>query len=182
MIMQAAFFKLANVIPIEDAVKYLKESIVQSYGRKGEKVVQMNYQAVDQGIEALKKISVPESWKTAEDNVKQEDTDLPEFIKNVMNPMNAMKGDELPVSAFKGAEDGTFPAGTSAYEKRGIAVNIPEWQVDKCIQCNQCSFVCPHAAIRPFLLNDEEKSNAPESFVTKPAIGGQLKVCITRFR
>ncbi|NLM09606.1 MAG: pyruvate:ferredoxin (flavodoxin) oxidoreductase [Clostridiaceae bacterium] len=175
MIMQAAFFKLANVIPIEDAVKYLKESIVQSYGRKGEKVVQMNYQAVDQGIEALKKISVPESWKTAEDNVKQEDTDLPEFIKNVMNPMNAMKGDELPVSAFKGAEDGTFPAGTSAYEKRGIAVNIPEWQVDKCIQCNQCSFVCPHAAIRPFLLNDEEKSNAPESFVTKPAIGGQLK-------
>ena len=175
MIMQAAFFKLANVIPVEEAVKYLKESIVKSYGNKGEKVVQMNYQAVDKGIDALKKIEVPESWKTAVDAEEQKEEDAPDFIKNIMNPMNAMKGDELPVSAFVGAEDGTFPAGTSAYEKRGIAVNVPEWQIDNCIQCNQCSFVCPHAAIRPFLLDDEEKANAPDSFETKPAIGAQLK-------
>ncbi|HZK26243.1 MAG TPA: pyruvate:ferredoxin (flavodoxin) oxidoreductase [Thermoclostridium sp.] len=175
MIMQAAFFKLANVIPVEEAVKYLKESIVKSYGNKGEKVVQMNYQAVDKGIEALKKIDVPESWKTVVDADKQQEDDVPDFIKNIMNPMNAMKGNELPVSAFVGAEDGTFPAGTSAYEKRGVAVNVPEWQIDNCIQCNQCSFVCPHAAIRPFLLDDEEKDNAPENFETKPAIGGQLK-------
>ena len=175
MIMQAAFFKLANVIPVEEAVKYLKESIVKSYGNKGEKVVQMNYQAVDKGIDALKKIEVPESWKTAVDAEEQKEEDAPDFIKNIMNPMNAMKGDELPVSASVGAEDGTFPAGTSAYEKRGIAVNVPEWQIDNCIQCNQCSFVCPHAAIRPFLLDDEEKANAPDSFETKPAIGAQLK-------
>lgn len=175
MIMQAAFFKLADVIPVDEAVKYLKESIVKSYGKKGEKVVQMNYKAVDQGIDALKKISVPESWKTADNVTKHDAKNLPDFVKNIMNPMNAMKGDDLPVSAFEGREDGTFPQGTSAFEKRGIAVNIPEWQIDKCIQCNQCSFVCPHAAIRPFLLTDEEKANAPESFATKPAIGGQVK-------
>jgi len=175
MIMQAAFFKLANVIPIEDAVKYLKDSIVKSYGKKGEKVVQMNYMAVDKGIEALKKVNVPESWKNAQDEVKHENSDVPEFIRKIMVPMNSMKGDELPVSAFVGAEDGTFPAGTSAYEKRGIAVNVPEWQIENCIQCNQCSFVCPHAAIRPFLLNDEEKSKAPSAFETKPAMGAQLK-------
>jgi len=152
MIMQAAFFKLADVIPVDDAVKYLKDSILKSYGKKGEKIIQMNYKAVDQGIDALKKVNVPESWKTADNVTKQESAELPEFIRNVMNPMNAMKGDELPVSAFADAADGTFPQGTSAYEKRGIAVNVPEWQVDNCIQCNQCSFVCPHAAIRPFLL------------------------------
>ncbi|NLM26761.1 MAG: pyruvate:ferredoxin (flavodoxin) oxidoreductase [Clostridiaceae bacterium] len=175
MIMQAAFFKLANVIPLDDAVKYLKQSIVDSYGRKGEKVVQMNYMAVDKGIEALHKVNVPESWKTADNITKKEKDDLPDFVKNVMNPMVAMKGDDLPVSAFTGAEDGTFPQGLSAYEKRGIAVTVPEWQINKCIQCNQCSFVCPHSVIRPFLLNDEEKKNAPEGFVTKPAMGPQLK-------
>ncbi len=175
MIMQAAFFKLADVIPVDDAVEYLKESIVKSYGKKGEKVVQMNYQAVDKGIEALHKVKVPASWKTADNITKEEPEGLPEFVKNVMNPMTALKGDELPVSAFSGAEDGTFPQGTSAYEKRGVAVTVPEWQMDNCIQCNQCSFVCPHAVIRPFLLNEEEKKNAPEAFVTKPAIGKQLK-------
>ncbi len=175
MIMQAAFFKLADVIPVEEAVKYLKDSIVKSYGKKGEKIIQMNYKAVDKGIEALKKVNVPDSWKTADNVTKHDTRDLPDFIKNVMNPMNAMKGDDLPVSAFVGREDGTFPAGTSAYEKRGIAVNVPEWQVEHCIQCNQCSFVCPHAVIRPFLLTDEEKANAPESFATKPAVGAQLK-------
>ena len=175
MIMQAAFFKLADVIPVDEAVKYLKDSIVKSYGKKGEKIIQMNYKAVDQGIDALKKVNVPENWKNADDETKQDTRDLPDFIKNIMVPMNAMKGDDLPVSAFAGREDGTFPSGTSAYEKRGIAVNIPEWQTDNCIQCNQCSYVCPHAAIRPFLLNDAEKAAAPEAFVTKPAQGAQLK-------
>ena len=176
MIMQAAFFKLANVIPIDDAVKYLKESIVQAYGKKGQAILDMNFKAVDRGIESLVKVNVPESWKTAQDtNTDAQDDDKPEFIKKIMEPMNAQKGDTLPVSAFKGAEDGTFPAGTSAYEKRGIAVNVPEWQPQNCIQCNQCSLVCPHAVIRPFLFNEEERKNAPETLVTINAQGPQFK-------
>lgn len=175
MIMQAAFFKLANVIPIEDAVKYLKDSIVDAYGKKGQAILDMNFAAVDKGINALVKVDVPDSWKTAQDEPVKEDTDKPEFIRKVVEPMNAQKGDDLPVSTFKGIEDGTFPAGTSAYEKRGIAVTVPEWQVENCIQCNQCSLVCPHAAIRPFLFNEEEKKNAPATLVTKPAAGPQFK-------
>ncbi len=175
MVMQAAFFRLANVIPIDDAVRYLKESIVQSYGKKGQAILDMNFAAVDRGINSLVKINVPDSWKTAQDAPVAEDIDKPEFISKIMEPMNAQMGDDLPVSAFVGAEDGTFPSGTSAYEKRGVAVTIPEWQIDKCIQCNQCSFVCPHAVIRPFLLDEEEKKNAPETFTTKPATGPQFK-------
>ena len=176
MIMQAAFFKLAKVIPLEDAVKYLKDSIVSSYGRKGQAILDMNFKAVDRGIESLVKINVPESWKTAEDSKSDDqDEEKPEFITKVMEPMNAQRGDTLPVSAFTGAEDGTFPAGTSAYEKRGIAVTVPEWQPQNCIQCNQCSLVCPHAVIRPFLFNEEEKKNAPETMVTINATGPQFK-------
>lgn len=170
MIMQAAFFKLANVIPIDDAVKYLKGAIVKSYGKKGEAVVNKNYQAVDKGIEALVKVQVPASWKNAEEAAAAE-TDAPEFIKKVMIPMNRQEGDSLPVSTFTGIEDGAFPMGTAAYEKRGIAVNVPEWQIENCIQCNQCSFVCPHAAIRPVLATQEELKNAPAAFATKKAIG-----------
>ncbi len=175
MVMQAAFFKLASVIPIEEAVKYLKEEIVKSYGRKGQAIVDMNYKAVDKGIESLVKVNVPESWKTAKDEEIAVDENRPEFIRNVVDPMNAQKGDDLPVSAFVGREDGTFPMGTSAFEKRGIAVTVPEWQADKCIQCNQCSFVCPHAVIRPFLLTAEEKAGAPDGMATKPATGPQFK-------
>lgn len=174
MIMQSAFFKLSNVIPIEDAVKYLKDSIVKEYGRKGEDIVRMNYEAVDRGIDALVKVNVPESWKNAVDE-KVEEKEVPDFIKNVVIPMNRQEGDKLPVSTFVGREDGSWPNGTSAYEKRGIAVFVPEWQIDKCIQCNQCAFVCPHAAIRPFLLNEEEKKNAPASFETKKAVGKGLE-------
>jgi len=170
MIMQAAFFKLANIIPIEDAVKYMKKAIVDSYGKKGEKVVNMNYLAVNKGIEALRKIEIPASWADAEDEPVQE-KDVPEFIKKIVEPINRQEGDKLPVSAFNGIEDGTFPQGTSKYEKRGIAVDVPEWIMDKCIQCNQCSYVCPHAAIRPFLLNAEEVEKAPASFTSKKAIG-----------
>ncbi|MBW4829563.1 MAG: pyruvate:ferredoxin (flavodoxin) oxidoreductase [Clostridiaceae bacterium] len=176
MIMQSAFFKLANVIPVDEAVKYLKDSIVATYGRKGEEVVAMNHKAVDRGIDALVKVDIPESWKEAE--VAEEtavSADVPEFIKDVLIPMNRQEGDKLPVSTFVDKEDGVFPHGTAAYEKRGIAVNIPEWQIDNCIQCNQCAFVCPHAAIRPFLLDGEEVKNKPESFETKKALGKGLE-------
>lgn len=169
MIMQAAFFKIANIIPVEDAVKYLKDAVVKSYGKKGEKVVNMNYAAIDKGVESIVKIEVPADWKDAVEEVKEERNDVPAFIKNIVEPINAQKGFDLPVSAFDGMEDGTFMAGTAAYEKRGIAINVPEWQQDKCIQCNQCAYVCPHAVIRPFLLNENEKENAPESLKIVPA-------------
>ncbi len=172
MIMQSAFFKLADIIPLEDALKYLKDAVVSSYGKKGQKIVDMNNAAIDKGVEEIVKINVPESWKTAADEA---DTGkpVPEFIKKIVVPMNRQEGDKLPVSAFLGMEDGTFPSGTSAYEKRGVAIDVPEWQMDKCIQCNQCSYVCPHAAIRPVLATDEEVANAPEGFAVKPATGAK---------
>lgn len=162
MIMQSAFFKLANIIPVEDAVKYLKDAVVTSYGKKGQKVVDMNNAAIDKGIESIVEITVPADWKTAKDEVKEEGRPRPEFVKKIVDPMNRQEGFELPVSAFDGMEDGTFEQGTAAFEKRGIAINIPEWDKDKCIQCNQCSYVCPHATIRPFLLTEEEAKSAPE--------------------
>ena len=175
-VLQAAFFKLANIIPIEDAVKFMKDAIVASYGKKGENIVNMNFAAVDQGIEKVKEVKVPAHWAQASADEEAAATkDVPEFIKNILEPMNRQEGNNLPVSAFVGREDGTFPQGTAKYEKRGIAVDVPEWQVDNCIQCNQCSYVCPHAAIRPFLLDEEEVKNAPEGFVTKKAIGKGLE-------
>ena len=170
MIMQSAFFNLTKVIPVEDAVKFLKESIVKSYGHKGEDIVNMNYNAVDEGLNAPVKVEVPAEWKDAVDEEKVE-KELPEFIKNIVKPMLEQKEDDIPVSAFAGIENGEFESGTTAYEKRGIALNVPEWQIDNCIQCNQCSFVCPHAVIRPFLVTEDEKANAPEGFETKKAIG-----------
>ncbi len=140
MVMQSAFFKLANVIPVDEAVKYLKNSVEKTYGRKGQKIVDMNKTAIDRGIEALHKVSVPEGWKEAKED-KSHEKQEPAFVKNIQRPMARHEGDELPVSAFNGIEDGTFPLGSTAYEKRGIAVMIPEWQIDKCIQCNQCSYV-----------------------------------------
>ncbi|MGN9135382.1 pyruvate:ferredoxin (flavodoxin) oxidoreductase [Clostridium sp. HCP1S3_B4] len=163
MIMQSAFFKLANIIPIDDAIKYLKDSVVTSYGKKGQKVVDMNNAAIDQGVQSLVKIEVPEAWKTVADEAPVEIKHASQFVKDVVIPMNRLEGDNLPVSAFTHMPDGTFEAGTAAFEKRGIAINVPEWNSDKCIQCNQCSMVCPHAAIRPFLVNESEKANAPES-------------------
>ncbi|MDU3107434.1 MAG: pyruvate:ferredoxin (flavodoxin) oxidoreductase [Clostridium sp.] len=169
MIMQSAFFKLANIIPVEDAVKYLKDAVVTSYGKKGQKVVDMNNAAIDKGVESIVKIDIPESWKDAKDEEVENNHKMTEFVKNIVIPMNRQEGDSLPVSTFMGMEDGTFEAGTAAYEKRGIAVNVPEWVPEKCIQCNQCAYVCPHAAIRPFLLNDAEKAAAPESMKLVPA-------------
>lgn len=156
MIMQSAFFNLTQVMPIDDAVKHLKEAIYKSYGNKGEKIVNMNYAAVERGLTDVVKIEVPAAWANAVD-AEVAKANEPAFITNILKPMNAQQGDKLPVSTFVGSEDGAFPHGTAAYEKRGIAVNVPNWVSENCIQCNQCSYVCPHAAIRPFLLNDEEK-------------------------
>ncbi len=173
MIMQSAFFKLADIIPIDDAVKFSKAGILKSYGKKGQKIVDMNYEAVDQGINSLVKIDIPESWKNAAMEAPKDEI-APDFIKKILRPISRLEGDDIPVSAFTGAEDGTFMAGSSAYEKRGIAVNVPEWIPENCIQCNQCAFVCPHAAIRPVLVNKDEKSAAPENFETVGAKGKQL--------
>ena len=174
MIMQAAFFKLSEVMPLDDAIKYLKEGIEKTYKKKGQKIVDMNCAAVDKGITAIHKVEIPEEWADVQ-NPKEKYEELPEFIEEILIPMNHQEGDDLPVSAFSGREDGTFPSGTSAYEKRGVAIMLPEWKEENCIQCNQCSFVCPHAAIRPVLLTDEEKQQAPQSFRTIPAIGKELK-------
>ncbi|MDW7675630.1 MAG: pyruvate:ferredoxin (flavodoxin) oxidoreductase, partial [Bacillota bacterium] len=175
MVMQSAFFKLTNVIPYEDAVAYMKDAVDKSYGKKGEKIVRMNCEAIDKGAEALVKIEVPAHWAQADANAEVAATkELPDFIKNVVIPMNRQQGDKLPVSTFVGREDGTFPQGTAAFEKRGIAINVPDWQMDNCIQCNQCSYVCPHAAIRPYLLDEAESAKAPAGFAAKKAIGKQL--------
>jgi pyruvate-ferredoxin/flavodoxin oxidoreductase len=174
MVMQAAFFKLAKVIPLEDAVKYLKEAVEHSYGKKGAKIVNMNNAAIDRGITDIKKVEVPASWADAVD-VDKIKADVPEFIEEVLIPMTRQEGDDLPVSAFSGREDGTFPAGTAAFEKRGVAVNAPQWKPANCIQCNQCSFVCPHAAIRPILVDADEKAAAPAGFETIKAVGKGLE-------
>ncbi|WP_434298092.1 pyruvate:ferredoxin (flavodoxin) oxidoreductase [Clostridium sporogenes] len=174
MIMQSAFFKLANVIPVNEAVELLKNSVEKTYGKKGEKIVEMNKAAIDTGIDAVHKVNIPSSWKNAETKpapIKKE----PDFIKKIQRPMSRHEGDELPVSAFNGMEDGTFPLGTTSYEKRGIAVMIPEWQIDKCIQCNQCSYICPHSVIRAYLLDKDEKEKAPDTFETKKAAGKGLE-------
>ncbi|MBW1920291.1 MAG: pyruvate:ferredoxin (flavodoxin) oxidoreductase [Deltaproteobacteria bacterium] len=172
MIMQAAFFQIANVIPPEQAFQYMKDAIKKTYGKKGEKIVQMNFDAVDKAVGALQKIEVPESWATAGHEAYIE-KDEPDFVKNVMRPMLAQQGDKLPVSLMP--PDGIFPTATTQYEKRGIAINVPEWQPENCIQCNQCSFVCPHAVIRPVLAREEDLKDAPESFVTVEAKGKELK-------
>ena len=175
MIMQAAFFKLANVIKIEDAVKYLKKAIAKTYGLKGEEIVRMNNASVDRGIDSLIKVEIPQSWKNAIEIADIKTAQEPDFIKNVLRVINRQEGDSIPVSAFIGSEDGTFQQGASAFEKRGIAINVPQWIKENCIQCNQCSFVCPHAVIRPFLLNEEEAKKAPKDFEMLDAKGKGLE-------
>ena len=172
MIMQTAFFNLSGVLPFDQAVSLLKASIKKTYGKKGEDVVNMNIQAVDKTIENIQAIEYPAVWAEATDLPKSQ-PDEPDFVKNVMRPILALEGDKLPVSAFE--PDGTFPTGTTRYEKRGVAINVPEWIPENCIQCNQCSFICPHAAIIPILLTEEEKAEAPEGFTTIEAKGKELK-------
>ncbi len=172
-ILQSAFFKIANVIPYELAVEKMKEAIVKSYGKKGENVVNMNYAAVDRGGDVVK-VDVDKVWLNADESKDVVANNHPDFIKNVVDVINAQEGDSLPVSAFKGMEDGTFPAGTAKYEKRGIASHVPQWISDNCIQCNQCALVCPHAAIRPFLINADEEKLLPNGTQTINANGKEL--------
>jgi pyruvate-ferredoxin/flavodoxin oxidoreductase len=174
-IMQSAFFKLTEVIPYDDAVKYMKEAIKKSYGSKGEEIVKMNNAAVDKGAVELIKVDVPAEWSQLTVKDEAVSADRPDFISNVVDVINRQDGDSLPVSAFTDREDGTFPPGTTAYEKRGIAVNVPEWVSETCIQCNQCAYVCPHAVIRPFLMNAEEVKNAPADTKTIKAVGKGLE-------
>ncbi len=173
MIMQTAFFKLANVLDFEKAVGLLKESIKKTYGSKGDKIVNMNIAAVDKGMDALEEVKYPAFWATATEGAAACHCDDDEYISAVVRPILAQQGDKLPVSAMDPA--GFMPLGTAACEKRGCAIDVPEWQVENCIQCCQCSFVCPHAAIRPVLATEEELAGAPASFVTKDAIGKELK-------
>jgi pyruvate-ferredoxin/flavodoxin oxidoreductase len=172
MIMQTCFFKLANVIPFERAIELLKADIKKTYGKKGDKIVQMNIDAVDRTLANLVEIQVPESWGAASGTMDLEDTAI-DYVDKVMRPILAQKGDMLPVSAF--TPDGIFPNSTSKYEKRGVAINVPEWIPENCIQCNQCSFVCPHAAIIPIVATEEELKNAPATFETVEGKGKDLK-------
>jgi pyruvate-ferredoxin/flavodoxin oxidoreductase len=169
-IMQSAFFKISNVVPYELAVEQMKYAIKKSYGKKGDKIVKMNNDAVDSGANAIVKVDIPAEWKNLAgvDSVSKRGNDVPDYIKSIMDPINSLKGDDIPVSAFLGREDGTMPSGTTQYEKRGVATHIPDWLSQNCIQCNQCAYVCPHACIRPFLATDDEVKNAPEgtAFIT----------------
>jgi pyruvate-ferredoxin/flavodoxin oxidoreductase len=172
MIMQTAFFKLANVIPFEKAVALLKGEISSIFGNQGRRVVQMNVAAVDKTLENLVEIKYPASWADAADKPAPA-LDEPEFVKNVMRTILAQQGDKLPVSAF--SADGIFPVGTTQFEKRGVAIRVPEWIMENCMQCNQCAMVCPHAAIRPVLLSADELAEAPKEFEAKKAIGKELE-------
>ena len=170
-IMQAAFFKITNVIPYELAQEHMKKAIVKSYGMKGETIVKMNFAAVDAGGNNVQKIEVPAEWANISLTSEDESGNRPKFIKNVVDVINAQRGDSLPVSTFTGIEDGTFMAGTTAFEKRGIAVEVPEWIPENCTQCNQCSYVCPHAAIRPFLIDEKEMAGLPVGTATLKTLG-----------
>ncbi len=181
-ILQSAFFALANIMPIAEAVDYMKYMAKKSYLKKGEAVVELNYKAIDAGVDALVAIDVPAAWADAVSTEKAAEAtgdraDLVKFVNTIVTPVSQMNGDKLPVSAFKGMEDGTFPQGSSAYEKRGVAVDVPVWYEQNCIQCNNCAFVCPHAAIRPFAMNEEEAANAPAvtKFTAKPVIKTNYK-------
>ncbi len=166
-VLQSAFFKLANIIPLEDALKYMKDAATASYSKKGEAVVKMNHDAIDAGCNGIVKVEVPEAWKNAEDTAmgmpkaEGDNKTLIDFVNNIQIPCNAQQGDKLPVSTFVNMADGTFPQGSAAFEKRGIAVDVPSWNSDNCIQCNFCSYVCPHAVIRPCVMTEDELNAAP---------------------
>jgi pyruvate-ferredoxin/flavodoxin oxidoreductase len=172
MIMQTAFFKASGVLPVQEAIDFLKDEIKKMFGRKGDRIVKMNVDGVDRTLENLVELQYPESWADAQEGqgIKREE---PEWVTQVMRPMLAQQGDKLPVSAF--THDGIFPVATTQYEKRGVAINVPEWIMENCIQCNQCAMVCPHASIRPFLMTDEELQNGPAGFQASKAVGKELK-------
>ncbi len=175
-VLQSAFFKLANIIPEDEAIQYMKEKALASYAKKGDDVVQMNYQAIERGANEVVEVPVPAEWKDCKDEVLGEQAvsgkpEVLDFVNNIQKPINACQGDKLPVSTFKNVIDGTFPQGTAAYEKRGVAVDVPCWNSEGCLQCNQCAYVCPHAVIRPVVMNEEEKNNAPAGMKVTPMTG-----------
>ena len=175
-ILQSAFFKLnEQIMPYETAQDLMKKYAFKAYSKKGQAIVDLNYKAIDAGGDALVEVKVKSAWKKLEPEVVAVDQNRPEFVRNVCDPVNAVKGYDLPVSAFNGYEDGTLPAGTAAWEKRGIANFVPQWNSENCIQCNQCAFACPHAVVRPFLATEEEMANAPEGTIVLPAIGKGLE-------
>lgn len=161
-IMQSAFFKLSGIINYEEAQKYMKEYAYKTYHKKGDKIVEMNYKAIDEGASELVKIEIDPSWINLKDEIKEDKYKGSDFVENIVKPMNAARGDSLSVSAFVGYEDGSFESGTTEFEKRGVGVMVPKWIEENCIQCNQCAFVCPHAVIRPFLIDENEMANAPQ--------------------
>ena len=165
-VLQAAFFKISKLMDVDKALEHMKDAARKAYFAKGSKVVNMNVEAIDEGAKNVIEIKVPASWKECIDEREPDDPNLPPVVRNILFPINRQKGDDLPVSTFKGYEDGTIDVGLTAYEKRAIAVNVPEWDSSKCLQCNQCSFVCPHAAIRPYIVTKEEAKNAPKGFDT----------------
>lgn len=170
-VLQSAFFRLSGVLPQEDAIRYMKEAAVKTFSKKGEKVVNMNCAAIDKGAEAVVKIDVPAEWAQLTDEVPVKDPSLPKYVQDILIPMNRLDGDNLPVSTFVDIADGVSPTATAKYEKRGVADKVPVWDAAKCIGCNQCSLVCPHAAIRPVLFNEAEVAAAPETCITKKAAG-----------
>jgi len=172
-ILQSAFFKITNVIPYELAVEKMKYAINKSYGKKGENIVNMNYAAVDRGGDYVK-VEVPAEWASLPVEEEKVDASIPEFVQKIVKPINAQAGDDLPVSAFKGREDGTWEQGTAKYEKRGVAATVPVWNAENCIQCNQCAYVCPHACIRPFVLDEAEQAKAPANYTMLKATGKQF--------
>jgi len=170
-VLQAAFFALTDMLPTAEAVELMKSAAKKAYAAKGDDVVALNCAAIDAGVAKVREIAVKKEWLALEKAPEEDYSNLPEAVRNILIPINRQKGDDLPVSAFMGREDGSIEMGMTAYEKRGIATWLPRWDETKCIQCNMCSLVCPHAAIRPYLLNEEEKANAPADFVTIPAVG-----------
>ncbi len=181
-VLQSAFFSLANILPKDEAIEYMKKAAYKSYIKKGQAIVDLNYAAIDAGADAYVEVKVPEAWKNCapdapKDAFTSKRADLEKFVNNVVNPTNAMAGDSLPVSAFTEYVDGTFPQGSTASEKRGVAVYVPTWNPEACIQCNSCAFVCPHACIRPFAMTEEEAANAPAAtkFTAKPVIKTNYK-------
>ena len=181
-VLQSAFFTLAKILPIDEAIEYMKKAAYKSYIKKGQAIVDLNYAAIDAGKDAIHVVEVPASWKNAGETAPAEKatgarSDLVDFVNEIVLPVGAMKGDSLKVSAFMDYVDGAFPQGSSAYEKRGVAVTVPQWNPEHCIQCNNCAFVCPHACIRPFAMTEEEAANAPEvtKFANKPVIKTNYK-------
>ena len=172
-VLQAAFFQIAGLMPVEEALDYMKDAARKSYARKGDAVVAKNVAAIEEGAQKCVEVAVPASWADAPLDESAAEADVPAVVENILRPVNAQKGDDLPVSAFAGYEDGVIDMGLTAYEKRGIAVKTPEWKAETCIQCNRCAFVCPHAAIRPYLLDQDEARNAPEGFETVTLKGGK---------